>query len=262
MCNPGCSEARSCEAAGGTMPDPEPTGSSGSDQLAEEEERKRLGNKEQQELRGSTAEVLIEIPEKQSKMGEDGSTEVDSCSAIIFYTKQESENQDAINAALLLANSVTMTRDEKKEKTSEAVGGDGAKEADTQSGGFNWSSVELCEAAVTPSVSERKDNCDPDDELSAGSSTMNAENTQTRDTGSPSGCLDYVSDSQLNTIILIEEKMMEKEQSDSSNSHEDASDLISGLIRELSSLNQTVMAAHRELENLRRGSKNSRSSKH
>ncbi|XP_022063726.2 histone acetyltransferase KAT6B isoform X1 [Acanthochromis polyacanthus] len=261
VCSPGYSEGRSCEAEGATVPGPEPTGSSGSDQPAEEEEREHLGNKKQQELGGSTAEVLIEIPEKQSKMEEDGSTDVDSSSSLTFYAKRESEKQDAIDAAILLANSVTITRDETKEKTSEAVDGDGAGEADTQSGGLNASSMELCEAAVTPSVSEKKDNCDPDDEPSAGSPTMNAENTQTRNPGDPSGCLDYVSDSQLNTIVLIEEKMTEKEQSDSSNSHEDASELISGLIRELSSLNQRVMAAHRELENLRRGSKNSRSSK-
>ncbi|XP_051801678.1 uncharacterized protein si:ch211-286b5.2 isoform X2 [Acanthochromis polyacanthus] len=236
VCSPGYSEGRSCEAEGATVPGPEPTGSSGSDQPAEEEEREHLGNKKQQELGGSTAEVLIEIPEKQSKMEEDGSTDVDSSSSLTFYAKRESEKQDAIDAAILLANSVTITRDETKEKTSEAVDGDGAGEADTQSGGLNASSMELCEAAVTPSVSEKKDNCDPDDEPSAGSPTMNAENTQTRNPGDPSGCLDYVSDSQLNTIVLIEEKMTEKEQSDSSNSHEDASELISGLIRELSSL--------------------------
>ncbi|XP_022611413.1 uncharacterized protein LOC111229378 isoform X3 [Seriola dumerili] len=102
--------------------------------------------------------------------------------------------------------------------------------------------------------------CDPDDER--GPSTVNTERTKTRDTTDPygSGSLDYVSDSQLNTIVLIEEVVMEEADPGSSDCHEDATDLICGLIRELSSLNRKVMATHRELENLRRGSKTPRSS--
>ncbi|XP_041696940.2 RNA-binding protein 25 isoform X2 [Coregonus clupeaformis] len=60
--------------------------------------------------------------------------------------------------------------------------------------------------------------------------------------------LDYVSDSQLNTITLTEEEEGE----------EDATELVCGLIRELSSLNRVVMATHRELETLRRGNKTAR----
>ncbi|XP_008278515.1 nucleolin 2-like [Stegastes partitus] len=263
VCDPGCSEVRSCEAEGGTVPGPEQTGNPESDPLPEKEDGECLENKELKELKGSTAEVVAEIPQKQRKEEEEeGSAEVNYSSAITFSTKEESENRDAIEATLLQVNSVTMIRDEKKEATTgEAVGGDGAEEAETQSGGLNCGSVELREAAVTHSVSERNDNCDPDDKPAAGSPAVSTENTQNRDTADPfgSGCLDYVSDSQLNTIILIDEKMMEKEESDSSECLEDASDLICGLIRELSALNRRVMATHRELENLRRGSKGSRS---
>ncbi|XP_064857130.1 protein kintoun-like isoform X2 [Oncorhynchus nerka] len=62
--------------------------------------------------------------------------------------------------------------------------------------------------------------------------------------------LDDVSDSQLNTITLTEKEEEEKEEG-----HEDATELVCGLIRELSYLNRVVMATHRELESLRRGNK-------
>ncbi|XP_071246039.1 histone-lysine N-methyltransferase SETD1B-like isoform X2 [Salvelinus alpinus] len=65
--------------------------------------------------------------------------------------------------------------------------------------------------------------------------------------------LDYVSDSQLNTITLTEKEEEEKEEG-----HEDATELVCGLIRELSYLNRVVMATHRELESLRRGNKTAR----
>ncbi|KAG7223793.1 hypothetical protein INR49_026476 [Caranx melampygus] len=99
-----------------------------------------------------------------------------------------------------------------------------------QPGGLNGSSVELCENAVTPAGSDRKDSCGLDDE--PGSSTVNnTEHTQTSITTDPfgSGCMDYV-----------EEEVMEKTADPgSSNHHEDATDLICGLIGELSSLNTT-----------------------
>ena len=46
---------------------------------------------------------------------------------------------------------------------------------------------------------------DPDDEPGAGPSPLNAVSPQPRDTADPfeSGHLDYVSDSQLNTIALM-----------------------------------------------------------
>ncbi|XP_029008751.1 uncharacterized protein LOC114856953 isoform X2 [Betta splendens] len=106
-------------------------------------------------------------------------------------------------------------------------------------------------------------------EPAAGSSTVNTEHNETGDTMEPFGSqhFDDVSDSQLNSIALMEEKRMGKEEDagfsscpqDTTN-HKDATNLVCGLIRELSSLNRKVMAAHRELENLRRGS--SRSSTH
>ncbi|XP_055762916.1 cyclic nucleotide-gated cation channel beta-1-like [Salvelinus fontinalis] len=65
--------------------------------------------------------------------------------------------------------------------------------------------------------------------------------------------LDYVSDSQLNTITLTEREEEEKDEG-----HEDATELVCGLIRELSYLNRVVMATHRELESLRRGNKTAR----
>ncbi|XP_070782438.1 uncharacterized protein [Enoplosus armatus] len=213
---------------------------------------------------------MAENHHEQMKDREDGSAVVDESPAVTFYSNPtpNEENLDAIKAALLQANSVTKTRDEKKEELTgdagDGVGAEaGASSIDTRSGGFNCGSVELCGAAVTPGGSDRKDSCDPADKPCAGPSAMNAEPPQTRDDTDPfgSGYLDYVSDSQLNTIALIEEEVMEREEDlGSSDCHEDATDLICGLIRELSSLNQNVMATHRELENLRRSSKSSRSS--
>ncbi|RVE75808.1 hypothetical protein OJAV_G00002270 [Oryzias javanicus] len=77
-----------------------------------------------------------------------------------------------------------------------------------------------------------------------------------RDSHGARGCSDYVSDSQLNTIVFTEE-LMEDEYC-----LEDATELLCGIISELSSVNRRVMAAHRELENLRRSRKASRNSPH
>ncbi|KAJ8001513.1 hypothetical protein DPEC_G00170260 [Dallia pectoralis] len=63
---------------------------------------------------------------------------------------------------------------------------------------------------------------------------------------------DYVSDSQLNTIAMIEEE------EDKQELHEDATELICGLIRELSSLNRVVMSMDRELETFRHGNRTAR----
>ncbi|XP_048103922.1 cyclic nucleotide-gated cation channel beta-1 isoform X1 [Alosa alosa] len=63
-----------------------------------------------------------------------------------------------------------------------------------------------------------------------------------------------VSDSQLNDITLNME-MEDQHVPESSRSHKDATELVCGLIRELSSLNRTIMAAHRELESFRRGNR-------
>ncbi|KAI9544085.1 hypothetical protein NQZ68_005134 [Dissostichus eleginoides] len=88
--------------------------------------------------------------------------------------------------------------------------------------------------------------CDGDKEYSAGS-TSNAEPLQTWDTTDPFG-------SGLSEVDVMEEEDL------GSPDHEDATELICGLIRELSSLNRKVMATHRDLENLRCSSKTSRSS--
>ncbi|XP_023277885.1 uncharacterized protein LOC111666694 isoform X2 [Seriola lalandi dorsalis] len=214
VCDPGCSEGKSCEAEGGTEAGPEQTSEPKSDQPAQDEVEEHLGNREQQrELAGSTR------------------------------TKTRSEGKEKMMA-----------------DADVGVEAEGSSSTFNQPGGLNCGSFELCEAAGSPG-SERKESCDPDDER--GPSTVNTERTKTRDTTDPygSGSLDYVSDSQLNTIVLIEEVVMEKEaDAGSSDCHEDATDLICGLIRELSSLNRKVMATHRELENLRRGSKTPRSS--
>ncbi|XP_042285413.1 uncharacterized protein LOC121909082 [Thunnus maccoyii] len=247
VCDPGCSDGKSCEA--------EPA----------EKEEAHLGNPEQQELEGSTAEIMAEIYQKQTEDGEDESAEVATSYANPSQNEETEKQKDGSEAAPLQVCSVTITRNgTKEEMTGDAGDGDrakaGASSTDTQQEGFNCGSLELCRAAETPGSSEREGSCDPEH---ATSPTMNVEDPQTRDTTDPfgPGCLDYVSDSQLNTIVWIEEEVMDKDGDlGSSHCNEDATDLICGLIRELSSLNRTVMATHRELENLRRGSKSSRSS--
>ncbi|XP_049423462.1 uncharacterized protein LOC125883277 [Epinephelus fuscoguttatus] len=258
--NPGCLKGKSCGVEGGTESGPEQTGDTKSDPPAVEEEEQVLGNQEQQEPEGHTAEIVAAQPQEQMK--EDGSAVIDQSPAITFYSNptqnEETENPDAAKAAPVSVNGVIGTRHESKR---ELVGEAGASSTSRCSGGFK--AVELCKAAVTPSGSERKDSCNYADEPGAGPSTVNAEPPETQDSSDPfgSGCLDYVSDSQLYTIVLTEEEVMERdEEPGSPDHHEDATQLICGLITELSSLNRKVMAAHRELESLRRSSKSSRSS--
>ncbi|CAK6973452.1 uncharacterized protein LOC121909082 [Scomber scombrus] len=260
VCDPGCSEGESCEAEGDIIPSPEQTGDSRSDPPAEEEEA-HLGNTEQK-LRGSSAEIMAEIHQKQMEDGEDGRAEVETCHTDPSQNEETEKQKGGSEAAPHQVCSVTMTKDEKKEETTGHAGdGDraeaGASSADTQPEGFNGGSV----VAVTPGSSVEA-SCGPDDEPAPCLSAMNVEDPKTRDTTDQfgSGCLDYVSDSQLNTIVWTEEELTDKNGSlGCSDCNEDATDLICGLIRELSSLNRTVMATHRELENLRRGSKSSRS---
>ncbi|XP_036952546.1 uncharacterized protein LOC119018676 isoform X2 [Acanthopagrus latus] len=266
-CESGCSKHKSCETERGPRaPCLEQPGDMKSDQPAEEEV---WGSQEKQE---QSAKSMAEKPQEQMKDGGDGSALLDQSPDVSFYCNptqnDEREDQDAIEAAPPQVNSMTKTRDERKEElTCDAGDGDraeaGAASTHSVSGGFNGGSVELCQAGVSPGGSERKDSCDPDDEPGAGLSTVSAEQPQTKDTMDLIGSLylDYVSDSQLNTIALIEEEVMERDEDRVSPECHDATDLICGLIRELSSLNQKVMATHRELENLRRSSKTSRSSK-
>ncbi|XP_030597995.1 uncharacterized protein LOC115788989 [Archocentrus centrarchus] len=263
VCDPDCSVGKGFECEDGFVTGSEPAGNS--DQLAEKEVGGNLDSQTLQELKARISEVTDEIPEKPE---EGGSAKGKCSSAVSFCTSRDdkSDNWDAVEAPLLQVKSVTGTRDEKKEEMSgDVVGGDGADEgascSRTQPGGLKCGSVELREAAATPSVSERKDSRDSD-EPAAGPSTAHAEHAQTLDTADSfgRGCLDYVSDSQLNTIVLIEDEMMWKDEGpDSSDRHEDATDLICGLTRELASLNRKVMATYRELQSLRRSSKTSRS---
>ncbi|XP_018520223.1 uncharacterized protein LOC108875657 isoform X1 [Lates calcarifer] len=265
MCDPGCSEEKSCGAKGDTNPGPKQSGEPKSDPLAQEEVEEQLGSWERQENEGSTTEIMTTAPEKQSKDKEERSAEADCSPALSFYTNQTKnedteKKEDGSKTASLQVDDETKTRAEQKEEIGFGAD-DGAEVEGTSSTGFNCGSVKLCDTAVTPSGSERKEKCDPEDE--PGPSTVKAKHSETKDTADPfdSGCLDDVSDSQLNTIVLIEEELMGRcEDPGSSDCHEDATDLICGLIRELSSLNRKVMATHRELENLRRGSKTSRSS--
>ncbi|KAM7008938.1 uncharacterized protein LKV04_000994 [Tautogolabrus adspersus] len=246
---PGCSE-KSCGAEGGTEPDPEQTADPKLDLPAEEE---------------GEEEPMNDVT--------DGSVLVDQSSATASSSNltknKEAEDQGEFETVCQEVNGVTMTtRDEKKE---ELTGDDGnaggapagASSTESQAGGFNCGSVELCEAAVTPGGLEKDDSCEPEDDPRGGPSTVDAELPLTRDTSDPfgPGCLDYVSDSQLNTISLTEEELTEREDALAfPDFQEDASDLICGLIRELSSLNRKVMATHRQLESLRRCTKSSRSS--
>ncbi|KAG9351172.1 hypothetical protein JZ751_025062 [Albula glossodonta] len=69
---------------------------------------------------------------------------------------------------------------------------------------------------------------------------------------------DSVSDSQLNNITLSEMEDLPAPDSAEGDQQEDASELVCGLIKELSSLNRTAMAAHQELENLHCGNKTSK----
>lgn len=164
-CEPGCSKHKSCETERGPAPDREQPGDMKSDQPAEEEV---LGSQEKQE---QIAKSIAEKPQEQMKDGGDASAVVDPSPAVSFYCNptqnDEPEDQDAIEAASPQVNSVTKTRDERKEElTCDAGDGDraeaGASSTHTMSGGFNGGSVELCQAAVSPGGSERKDSVSGD----------------------------------------------------------------------------------------------------
>nr|XP_057931814.1 uncharacterized protein LOC131131264 isoform X2 [Doryrhamphus excisus] len=116
--------------------------------------------------------------------------------------------------------------------------------------------ADACQScALAPSgASEMNDTCGTG--LEDTPLAVQAEDTQTNNTADllASGGLDIVSDTQLNAIALIEEQATREDEDD-----EDATQLMCGLIRELSFLNRTIMAAHREIDNMRRARKNSRS---
>ncbi|XP_077461163.1 uncharacterized protein LOC144077357 isoform X2 [Stigmatopora argus] len=111
--------------------------------------------------------------------------------------------------------------------------------------------VKLCEAAVAPSGgSERKDMPNLDGDFHPWA--VNTDHSQSMN------CTDFVSDSQLNKVAISEDQAIKKKTANPPSHDEDGSVLVCGLIKELSFLNRTVMAAHREIENMRRASKNSR----
>ncbi|XP_019744703.1 uncharacterized protein LOC109527306 isoform X3 [Hippocampus comes] len=118
-------------------------------------------------------------------------------------------------------------------------------------------SAKLCEAAPS-GVSETNDMPGHDNQHCSGAVNTEHPSTMSPDDFLGSGCFDFVSDSQLYNIQLIEEQEIKEKVVEPSGREEDASVLICGLIKELSFLNRTVMAARREIEHLRRGSKKSR----
>ncbi|KAF7657066.1 hypothetical protein LDENG_00032380 [Lucifuga dentata] len=226
------SERQSCLAKPSLVPgtgeigEPEPDPPAG--------KREHFSSHERQELRGSTTETTVH--EKQVK---DGSGEV-THSPLTFPTLShnegtEKETQDGSHFTPLQMDSVSGTRDGNMGSVGVAADSSGVEEGtsstNTQPGGLDCHAVELFNVTETPSGSEGKDTfpqSDPVDKPGTGPSPVSAEQPQTRNIPDifGSGCLDYVSDSQLNNIVLI----------------------------------RTVMATHRELENLRRGSKGTRGS--
>ncbi|XP_019939662.2 uncharacterized protein [Paralichthys olivaceus] len=257
VCDPDSAEVKSCEAERGTEPGPELTGEPESGPLTQDKVSGHLVNQEQQELEESTT-VVTETPENQGTGREDKSTEAGGCAAMGSYTNpaENEESEKKKKTASLQVHRETETRDEMEEEmmvdASDGTDAEGISSTVVGPGGFNCGSVEISEAAVMPPGSQREDSCDPEYELAPP--TVTTVPTLTRDTTDvfASGCLDYVSDSQLNTIVLIDEEVKERKTFGSSDNPEDATDLICGLIKELSSLNQKVMATHRELENLQR----------
>lgn len=151
----GCSEGKGCEREDGIVTDSEQAGDL--DHLTEKEAGEDLGSQKLQELKVCTNEIMAEVPKSQE---EAGSAEANCSSAMSFCTSQD-EKSDG-QALLLQVDSVTGTRDEKEEEISGNVfSGDGADKnascSHTSMGGLNCGSVEICETAATPSVSERKD---------------------------------------------------------------------------------------------------------
>ncbi|KAM4750406.1 uncharacterized protein FYW61_002355 [Anableps anableps] len=257
--NPGCSEGRDSEAKEISLTDPELSGSTEPTQPAKEGEEKHLENLQPPEVKEATPSKMTQTPETQTRTGEDLSPKEQTNSLNTSCAKQQEES-DA-DAAPPQTLCVDGTSDESKLEVTDVICDDGAEEgassAATRSADLNCGSENVCEASLAPTVQEMNYSCDPNGDPAAGPSVVHTEGAPTRypEESSGSECLDYVSDSQLNTIVLIEER---KEEPDPSDCLEDATELICGLIRELSSLNRKVMVAHRELENLRR--KPSRSS--
>ncbi|XP_029919205.1 uncharacterized protein LOC115367382 isoform X2 [Myripristis murdjan] len=273
----GSSEGHTCQADPSNVPHPAQVSDSELDPPAEDGEHlgvsHALVGEEQQEQGGSTVETAVKKDETQTKDGDDGSGMLDRDPGSTFPTNtsqnegSEREQRDGSQASAGQMDSVVRRTNGRVEGTGgEAWDGDGdeamASTRATKPGVLSCGSVDVCSATVSPSGSAGEGNCGPKDTHGTGPAPGNTERPQTRLTPDPfgSGSLDYVSDSQLNSIVLIDDMMEHDWDLSSSDCCEDATDLVCGLIRELSSLNRTVMATHRELENLRRGNKVSRTS--
>ncbi|MED6269224.1 hypothetical protein CHARACLAT_031040 [Characodon lateralis] len=139
------------------------------------------------------------MPEIQT--GEDLLSKVPTDSLKTFFAKQQEEG-DAEGADPQMCR-VKRTTDEGNLEMNDAMGDDGAEEGASPE--LNCSSEKLHEASLTPAVQEMNYSCDPSDDPTAGPSVVHTEHTRTRDPEDSSGpgCVDYVSDSQLNTIVLM-----------------------------------------------------------
>ncbi|KAF6739133.1 hypothetical protein FQA47_001488 [Oryzias melastigma] len=153
------------------------------------------------------------------------------------------------------------TQREHSEGPEENIRLDGEEDAPPQT----VNAEEGTSSTEAPTTGHRCGSVEPPTEIPADSEeTCNGGSTDApaaalgsgRDSHSTHGCSDDVSDSQLNTIVFTEELMEDQY------CLEDASELLCGIISELSSINRRVMAAHRELEKLRRSRKASRYSAH
>ncbi|CAJ1053754.1 uncharacterized protein LOC117816025 [Xyrichtys novacula] len=186
VCDPCCFVEMSCEADPSTEPDPEPEADPKLDLPTEER-----GEEVNDEEKLSAAE--------------------DQSSAIISHPRvtenEQIEDQRELEAVCMQMNVVPMMKNEKKEEfTCDEEVGD-VNEAPTQnpSGEFNCGSVELCQAAVIPCGSEKNCSIDPEDEPGTNPSPVSTKHPLTGDSSDPCrpDSLDYVSDSQLNTIPLM-----------------------------------------------------------
>ncbi|XP_074544710.1 uncharacterized protein LOC141804263 [Halichoeres trimaculatus] len=242
VCDPGSPGEKSFEVVKATAPPPEQTAESRSDLQAMEEEEGK-----EEDLGGKDSAIEDQSPS--------------------LANTEQSEDHGQPEALCPHVDGVPVLSDEKKEEFTcdeavHEVSKAGGSSSQSQSGELNGCSVVLCEVPVTSCGPRGNYSFVPIDEPDAGLSTVTTGPFLTRDISDPfgPGCVEYVSDSQLNTISLTEEEAMERDEVLSfSVCHEDASELICGLVRELSSLNRKVMATHKELENLRRNSKSSRS---
>lgn len=174
---------------------------------------------------GQKVENVAEIPLQQVEDRDDGLAVVDQSPAISFYPslsqKQAAENGDVTTSTLLLEDSEISTRDENSNHLA-CDTGEGASSAETSPGGCTYVPAapscgskreDTVSGSQSPEMHRRQTNkrlfcfpqCDPDDDPGACPFALNTVPCQTRGTKDRFGTvdLDYVSDSQLNTIPLM-----------------------------------------------------------